>query len=180
MKITIAGKPGAGKTTTAKLLAEKLSYRHYSMGDLRGKLAQKHKMTIDELNKVGLKEFWTDKEIDDELKKIGQKEDNFVIDTWIGFHFIPDSIKIFLDVDPEEGARRIFKDPRPDEEKKQTIKEVMDMTIKRMIDTQKRYIKWYKVDFLDESNYDLIIDTTRLSKEEVLKRIYEFIKTFKY
>ena len=178
MKITIGGKPGAGKTTIAKMLAKKLGYKHYSMGDLRGKLAQKHNMTIDELNQVGLKEIWTDKEIDDELEKIGKNEEGFVIDTWIGFHFIPDSIKIFLDVDPQEGAKRIFNNPRPDEEKKQNIKEVVDMTIKRMIETQKRYIKWYKVDFLDELNYDLIIDTTNLTKEEVMNKILEFIKSF--
>jgi predicted cytidylate kinase len=180
MKITIGGKPGSGKTTMAKLIAKKLGYKHYSMGDLRGKLAQKHNMTIDQLNKIGLKEFWTDKEIDEELTKLGKKEDNIIIDTWTGFNFIPDSIKIFLDVDYKEGAKRIFKNQRPDEPKKKTIEEVENMIKQRVKDTRARYQKWYKIDFLDKSNYDIIIDTTKLTKEEVLNRILEFVKTFKY
>ncbi len=39
MIITIAGMPGSGKTTVAKILADKLNLKRYSMGDLRGKMA---------------------------------------------------------------------------------------------------------------------------------------------
>ncbi|MGZ6005361.1 MAG: nucleoside monophosphate kinase, partial [Candidatus Saccharimonadales bacterium] len=32
--ITIAGRPGSGKSTTAKMVASKLSFEHFSSGDL--------------------------------------------------------------------------------------------------------------------------------------------------
>jgi len=175
MIITIGGKPGSGKTTVAKIAAKKLGYKHVSIGDLRGRLAQKHGMTIDEFNQLGMKEEWTDKETDKELQKLIGKGD-IIIDTWVGYHFIPDSIKIYLEVDYKEGARRIFKDQRPDEPKKKTVEEVEKMIKKRVEDSRTRYKKWYDTDILDMSNYDLIIDTTKLNREEVVDKILEFIR----
>lgn len=175
MIVTISGNPGAGKTTTAKLLAKKLGYKHISMGDLRGRIAMKHNMTIDELNEIGKKEIWTDKEADDELIRMGKEEDNLIIDTWIGYHFVPNSVKIFLKVDPQVGAERIFKNQRPDEPKKETIEEVKEMVAKRVEDSNSRYKKYYNINFLDKSNYDLIIDTTHLTVEGVIGKILEIV-----
>ncbi|HII15831.1 MAG TPA: AAA family ATPase, partial [Nanoarchaeota archaeon] len=39
MQITIGGVPGAGKSTVAKLIAEKLGYKSYSMGAIRREIA---------------------------------------------------------------------------------------------------------------------------------------------
>ena len=41
MIITISGLPGSGKSTIGKMLAKKLGYKFYSMGDLRGKIEKK-------------------------------------------------------------------------------------------------------------------------------------------
>ena len=48
MIITLAGLPGAGKTTIKNMLAETLEWKSYSMGDMRGKYAQELGITIDE------------------------------------------------------------------------------------------------------------------------------------
>ena len=176
MIITIAGMPGSGKTTAAKSAAKKLGYKFISMGDLRGRLAMKHGMTIDELNEVGKKKRWTDKEIDDEIVKISKEKDNLVMDSWLAFHFIPDSVKVFLEVDADEGAKRVFKNQRPDEEKKDTVKEVKEMLGKRFDETNARYIKYYNVDLLDKSHYDLVIDTTDKKPGEVVREILEFVE----
>ena len=53
MIITISGIPGSGKTTVGRMLAEKLGYKFYSIGDLRGKMAMERGMTIDQLNELG-------------------------------------------------------------------------------------------------------------------------------
>lgn len=176
MIITISGKAGSGKTEIGKKLAKKLNYKFISMGDLRGKIALKHNLTIDQLNEIGKREDWTDKQVDEQLIKIGKK-DNYVIDTWIGFHFIPNSIKIFLEVNPKIGAERIFKDQRSDEEKKQTVEQIMEMLEKRRENTRLRYKKYYNVDFLNKPHYDFILDTTNLTKREVFDKLYNFIKT---
>src|SRR3989338_11043792 len=132
MIITLSGMPGSGKTTVAKRIAKKLKLKHYSTGDLRGKIALKHRMTIDELNKLGEKEDWTDKEVDYYQKKLGKTSDNFIIDGRLGFYFIPNSIKIFLKVDLKEGAKRILKaGKRPDERKYKNVNESLKEIKKR-------------------------------------------------
>ena len=176
MKITIGGNPGTGKTSLGKALAKKFKLKFYSMGDLRGKIALKRGLTIDQLNEIGKKEIWTDKEVDDFQKNLGKKEDNFVVDSWLGFYFIKDSIKIYLKVGINKAAERIFQDQREDEEHKDTVEEIKAMIEKRIKETAKRYKKYYNVNFQDEKNYDFVLDTTNLAIEESLKKIVNFIK----
>ena len=176
MIITISGKPGSGKTTIAKVLAEKLGYKHLSMGDLRGKIAMTHGLTIDELNEIGKKESWTDLEADEELIKIGKSNEDYVIDTWLGYHLLPDSIKIFLDIGEEDGAKRVFTNQRSDEEKKDSVEGVKKMLKKRVQNTRERFLKYYKTDFLDLSKYNLVIDTSDLNIQQVLNKVLDYLK----
>ena len=175
MIITISGLPGSGKTTVGKLLAERIGLKFYSIGDLRGKMAMERGLTIDQLNEIGMKEDWTDKKVDEYQKELGEREDNFLIDSWLGFHFIPHSIKIFLYVDLEVGAERIFRSQREDEEKKKTAEEIHEMIKKRVKQTDKRYKKYYGIDFLDRSHYDIIIDTTDLTINQVIEEITKLV-----
>lgn len=177
MIITIGGFPGSGKTTVAKMLADRLGYKQYSMGDLRGELAQKHGMTIDELNEVGKKEDWPHRKVDEYLEELGKTEDNIVVDTWIGFHLIPDSVKIMLKVDIYVAAKRIFANmvDRPDE-KYASESKVVDTLKKRVAATDEGFQRLYGVSFQDESHYDFKLDTTDMTPEEVLEAVLNFLK----
>ncbi|MCK4335480.1 MAG: cytidylate kinase family protein [Candidatus Aenigmarchaeota archaeon] len=175
MIITISGLPGSGKTAVGKLLAERIGLKFYSIGDLRGKMAMERGLTIDQLNEIGMKEDWTDKKVDEYQKELGEREDNFVIDSWLGFHFVPHSIKIFLYVDLEVGAERIFRSQREDEEKKKTVEEIHEMIKKRVKQTDERYKKYYGIDFLDRSHYDMVIDTTNLAINQVIEEITKLV-----
>lgn len=176
MKITIAGLPGSGKTTVAKMIAKGLNYKHYSIGDLRGEIAAKHNMSLVELNEVGLREEWPHKEADDFLKELGETEDNLVIDTWMGFHFIPDSFKVFISVDAESAAKRIFGDiaNRSDEDY-DSVEEVKEGVRKRVEVSNRAYQKYYNVSFLDRSHYDLVLDSTDKTAEEIMGMILDSI-----
>lgn len=178
MIITISGKPGSGKTTVGKLLAKKLGYQFVSMGDIRGEFAQKKGLTINELNAIGEKEDWTDKEIDKEIPVIAKK-DNIVFDSYVAFHFVPDSLKIYFDVDPVEGAKRIVKDKRDDEKIGKTPEEHVPIMQEKIQSDYIRYNKWYNLDISDVSQYDLLIDTTEMSTEQVVEKIMKFISEFK-
>ncbi len=180
MIITISGMPGSGKTTVAKLLAKKLRMKFYSIGDLRGRMAMERGLTLEQLNEIGMKEAWTDTEADEYQKKLAEKENDFVIESRLGFHFIPQSLKIFLDVDTMTGAKRIFNDQRPDERKKDTLSEALEAIRKRTESDRKRYKKYYGInDFTDKSHYDVVIDTTRLAPKQVVEKILEMIKKLK-
>ena len=176
MIITISGKPGSGKSAVAKILARKLNYKLHSTGDLRGEIAMNHNLTIDELNRLGEKERWTDEECDNLTIELGRTKDNMVIDSWLAWHFIPQAIKVFLDVDLSEAAKRIFKNQRPDEKRQDTVKGVERMITSRMEQTIKRFKRWYGVDFLDMRNYDILIDTTNISKEKAAALIIKYLR----
>ena len=176
MIITIGGRSGAGKSSVGRALAKKLGYKFYSMGDLRGKMAMERGITIDELNEIGKKEAWTDREADEYQKKIGREEDNFVVEGWLSFYFIPHSFKVFLDVDPKVAARRIFKNQRPDEAHQSAVSGVARMISKRMRESQARYKKYYGVDCFSKKYYDVVINTSDLTAKEVVDRIFIYLK----
>jgi len=181
MIITIAGLPGSGKTTVAKIVAEHLGYEHQSMGDLRGEVALKHGMTMDELNEVGKTKDWAHREVDEYVEELGKTKDCIVVDTWIGFHLIPDSIKIFVTVDLDEAGKRVFGDSanRPDERNYSSPADATDVLRKRIVATDEGYQRLYGVSFLDESHYDFKIDSTDISPSDVAEKIIEFVSTIR-
>ena len=174
MIITISGKPGSGKNTVADILAKRLKLRRYSVGDFRREMARKKDMTLEQLNSLGEKEFFTDKDADDWQMDIGKTEDNFIIDGRLSFHFIPNSIKLFLDVSPEAGARRIRLDNRQDELSRDD-REAIALWKRRLESDRKRYKKYYKIDCYDPKNYDFVIDTSDLDVDGVVERTLTFI-----
>lgn len=179
MIIALSGLPGSGKTTVAKMISEYYKIPWYSMGDLRGKMAIERGLTIDELNKLGEQEIFTDKEVDDYQTKLGQSGESFVIDGRLSWHFIPHAYKIFLDVDPTVAAERIISAPRhgrEDEKPHTSIETAKTALAERIASDQHRYQKYYNLDILDKSPYDLVIDTTKKTPEEILTLIVNSAK----
>lgn len=174
MIIAISGLPGSGKSTAAKMVAEQLGYKLISTGDLRGKIAQERGMTIDELN--ALNEPWTHYAVDDEVKRIGATEDNIVFDSWLAWYFVPSAKKIFLKVDSYVAAQRVFAKQRPDEAHHETIEGVQRMLENRVKEWSSQIKRLYGVDFLDERNYDLVLDTTNTTVEECANKILDFVQ----
>ncbi len=177
MIISITGLPGSGKTTVRNALAEQLGFKRYSMGDVFGKLALKHNMTIGEFNSFAIGKPEIDHEVDNYQTEIAAQEDNFIIDGRLSWHFIPQSFKVFLDVDLAEAAKRIFAakqaDPtsRQDEPNYASASEVEAAIRSRLEVDSTRYQGLYGVDYLNRSNYDLVIDTTKIPANEVVSLI---------
>lgn len=177
VRITISGLPGAGKNTISKFLAKKLRLKHYSVGDFRRDLAAKKHITIHQLNKLGEKNIWSDKIADDWQKSLAKK-DNFIIDGRLSWHFIPNSIKVFLKVSELEGAKRIFHEGRKSEGKYKNLKEVIRANKERVKSDIKRYKKYYHLNPYDLKHYDIIIDTSNLSKKQMYNAVLKAIERF--
>jgi len=181
MILTLTGVPGAGKSTIAAMLSKKLNMPWYSIGDLRGKMADEKGITIDELNTIGETQPFSDNEVDAYQEKLGREQDNFILDGRLSWHFVPQSFKIFLDVDEDEAANRIFEASkqglRKDEKPYQSAQEVKESVHARLASDQKRYKQYYDVDYLDRSNYDLVIDTTTMTPDKIVEQILLKMKT---
>lgn len=179
MIITISGTPGSGKSTVAKILAKKLKLKHYSTGDFMREMAKKRKITLEEIGELAKTDPTIDQGLDQRQIQLGKKEDNFIIDGRLSFHFIPHSIKIFIDVDLQEGARRILNDINSGLRKEEQAKNIQEM-VKKTIDRKKseteRYQKYYHLDPNEKKNYDLVLDSTNMVAEKVAEKIIKFIK----
>jgi len=179
MVITITGLPGSGKSTIAKLLSEQLNISWYSMGDLRGKMARERNMTIDELNSLGETESFTDNEVDEYQTQLGNSGQSFVIDGRLSWYFIPNSFKVFLNVNNEIGSQRIFdsanEGKRSDEKHYTSSLEVQQVIERRIQSDIKRYKQYYGIDFMDPKQFDLVIDTSNKTTQEVLQEILSHI-----
>lgn len=177
MIITITGALGSGKSTIAKALSKKLGYKHYSTGDFMRQIADEHDMTLAQLNKVAETETWVDKELDQRQVELGKKENDFVIDGRLSWHFIPNSVKIYLDVTYEESARRIWADRGHRKgEGFTTFEDLLEKIKQRKESEIKRYKQYYNLNHHDKSNYDLVIDTTGNSPEDVLRKVMDHLK----
>lgn len=175
MIITIQGYPGSGKSTVARIIAKKLGYDFFSAGGMRREIALEKGLDIEGLNKIGEKEDWTDRKVDSEIERIGKTRDKFVIDGRVGYFFIPDSVKVFLKVELREGARRILEEGRKSESHG-SILEAEKSIRERMKSDSGRYRKYYGIDnCFDEKNFDLVIDTTKITAEQAAGKILEFL-----
>ncbi|MBN1544468.1 cytidylate kinase family protein [Candidatus Woesearchaeota archaeon] len=180
MIITISGMPGSGKTTIANMLAERFKLKHYYMGAIRRKIAEERGITLNELNRLAEKDPHSDKVVDDKLKELGKTEDNFIAEGRTAAHFIPHSIKLFIAVDIREGARRIrddvkLKHNKRNEEIRDNINEMAALLDRRIESDKVRYKKYYNIDIFDPNLYDLWIDTTDMTPEQVISQIISFI-----
>lgn len=176
MIITISGKAGSGKSTVAKLLSERLNLRHYSIGDLMRAMASDRGMSLIELNKLAEKDKSIDFGLDEKLKELGKKKDDFVVDGRLTAFFIPDAkIRIFLDTDDKVRAERILKDRRG-QESSRDLKGMIKKIQEREESERVRYRKYYGVNYFDKKLYNLFIDTTDLSPIEVAEKIMKFVR----
>ncbi len=184
MIITISGVPGSGKSTVGKLIAKKLGYRFLSIGAMRRAMARERGMTLQEFNVLGEKQAFTDREVDAWQKQLGQEKDNMVIEGRTSFHFIPHSVKIFLTVNLDEAARRIFHDSahvRRFEASKhyETSKELAHGLRHRIASDNRRYKKYYGLNIFVRKHYDLFLDTTKLTPAAVSRTVLTFVRSRK-
>ena len=175
MIISISGKPGSGKSTVAQKVADKLGYKRYYIGGLRREAARKRGMTIEEYNKLGETDPSTDKEVDEYQERLGLEKDDFVIEGRTSFLFIPHSLKVYLDVDLKEAARRIHDDEKKgggrNERTFRTVEETEQNLKDRIASDRRRYKKYYGTDCYDTANYDVVVDTTHLTPDEAVEKV---------
>jgi cytidylate kinase len=160
--ITIAGSPGSGKSSTAKTVAGLLRFDHYSSGDLFRQLAAQRGESVEATNIRAEVRRDIDTSVDRLLQEMYHSVERIVIDSRMAWHWMPTSFKVFLLLDTDTAAHRIFAHLQQEgrvSEQARSVSEV-HMSIDRRFDSeQRRYRTLYGVNFTDPSNFDLIINT---------------------
>lgn len=169
-KIAISGDLGSGKSTIGRLIVERKGFKYHSGGMIYRGLAEKYNMTPAEFAKYSEEHPEIDKEIDGELVKISDCDENIVIDSRMAWHFVKNSFKVHLLADMKVAAERIINENRG-KEQYSSLEDAIEKIKQRKDSENKRYMEKYNVDADKLNNYDLVIDTTDALPEE----IYELI-----
>lgn len=172
MHITLTGNLGSGKSTIAKIMAEKYGYEIYSTGKIQRELAEERGLTVLEMNKLMQQDHSFDNIIDEKVTQLSKesKKDLF-FDSRLAWHFAENAFKVFLTVSIDEAARRVYNDDkRGDVEKYSSQEEAKANLIERAHTEDVRYKEIYGLDYFNLNNYDLVLDST-FTKPELLAEI---------
>jgi len=163
--ITISGLPGSGKTTVAQLLEKKLGLKYVYSGDIFRKMAEKYSMSLEEFGKYCENNKDVDEQLDNNQLKELHKGNVIVegrISGWLAHRNKIPSIKIFLEADLDTRVSRIVNRERGEFKKRK--KEILNREKSEKV----RYKKYYDIDVDDTSIYDLVIDTTEKTPEDIV------------
>ena len=153
---------------------QKLNYGVYRNGEYFRSLAKKMNMTVTEFNKYVVEHPEIDQQIEKSAAEYAKDHNNFIIYARLGWYAVPESFKVYLTVDINEAAKRAFYDKnRKDTENLATIEEQKKDMIERSRIENERYWEIYHVRKDNMKNYDLVIDTSKITPEEVADKIIE-------
>lgn len=178
--ITIAGRPGSGKSTTAQAVAFKLGFQHFSSGDLFRALGKERGTDVLQANMTAGVTEELDRLVDGKLQELGRNQDRLVIDSRTAWHWIPSSYKVFLNLDLELAAQRILSEVNETRLMSENIHRDPAQYAKRLkhrldVETE-RYKALYNIDPYDMNNYDLVIDTAVTSVEQAVGQVVHGFK----
>lgn len=171
-KISLAGDLGSGKSTVSTILIERLGATYYSTGAICRAIAAKHGMTIVEMNIYMETHPELDHEIDDGLRALSDRDENMVIDSRMAWHFVRDTFRVYMTTEIAESAKRILCANREGDHA-ESLEEMEKEIRARKASERFRYREQYGVDCKDLSNYDLVVDSTYASPEEVAECILD-------
>ncbi len=134
-------------------------------------MAKERNLSIEDFYHKLIADEELERSVDTRQARLMSSRDNLVVEGRIApFQACQfETINIFIKVDPVEGARRQTMRP---ENKGHTLENMMKLSKKRVKNERKRYYSLYKVaNHLDENKFDIVVDTTDLSPDQVFEEI---------
>jgi len=167
-RITLSGFAGTGKSTIGRVFSEKYGYEFISVGNFsRDFAAKEYGMTINQFQEKCKNDPELDRKIDNLFREECNNKTNIVVDYRLGFKFINDAFHVLLLASDNIAASRISQAKRENEDT--DIKSINE----RNALMKQRFIDSYGVDFTDNRNYHMVINTDNLTPEEIAYLIIE-------
>lgn len=169
-KITISGKICTGKTTLLRDLQKELKWPIFKTGQLFRDYVKKNNLNLEQVEEQNEK---LTKEIDYKVRDLLNKKGNLIVDGWMSgimANNLLDVLKVLLTCQDNIRYRRFA------EREKIDFSEAKKRVEERQINWLQKLEKIYKRnDFIDPNNYDLIIDTSLISSQDVLKKVLDLL-----
>jgi len=169
-KITIFGLAGTGKSSVGKKLAKKLYCAFVSTGNVFREQAKEVGVAVHQYDKMAEADPSIDQKLDERIAHIGKIHENLVLESRLGWYFVPDSLKIKFICDDEERFRRVAHRDKISEEDAKTQSTIRENS------HLERFKKVYDIeDYSADEHFDLIIDTTNIHVSEIIEKILQVI-----
>jgi cytidylate kinase len=163
MIICIAGLTGVGKNAVGEIVASKLGYR--LVCPTFKDLASREGISLLEFQKKAASDHGIDKKFDVELRR-GVQGGNCIVTTWLGPWMIKKAdLRVKLVATDDVRAKRIS------EREKITLGQAMAHIKERDSQNQKRYMDVYGINITEESVFDMVMDTSKISQQEAAEKI---------
>lgn len=170
MRVAIAGLPGTGKTTAAKLVAEQLGLPLVSAGGIFRRLAEEQGLSLEQYQALAERDAAIDKALDQRMAAEARKAEAVLegrLTAWVCKEFHITAFKVRLDAPERVRAERIAK------REGLAVEKALQDNRRREQSEATRYQRYYGVDMTDARLYDVVLDTTDQPAPEVARRIVE-------
>lgn len=178
MNITLTGNLGSGKGSVSEVF-KKWGFGYVSGGDVFRAVAKEKGLTVLEMNELAKKDRSIDDLIDARSTRLGDELDNTLFDSRLAWHFVRESFKVFLLVDTDESARRVFAGNSREMEDYANEEECAEGLGQRANLERERFRKLYSIDYYDMNNYDLVIESTNATPEQIAEEIRRSFEEYK-
>lgn len=173
-KITITGDLGSGKSAVSKILCTKTGFSYVSTGKIQRQLAAELGLDTLAMNLLADVDPSVDDRIDSVFISLGHDEIPYVVDSRLGWFFLPDSFKVYLTVSLDVAAERILQDAsRQQTEQYEGRQEAIAKLRARKQSENQRFLTKYGADSTNLNNFDLVVDTTSRTPDAVAEIILQ-------
>ncbi len=164
MIIAISGKSGSGKDTVGKLVAKELGIQVLSM--TFKDLAKEKGISLMAFQELAASNSGIDRAFDSLLEKRAYEQKDCVVTTWLGPWVIKRAeLRVFLDAPEAVRAKRVA--GREGMEERQALAHLRE----RDGQNKQRYLKLYGIDIDDRKIFDMAIDTSDKTPEQIASLI---------
>lgn len=169
--VALSGMPASGKTTIGTKLARDLGLPFVNSGEIMRGFAHARGMSLLEFERVARDDASFDFYVDSALQELAASGRQYVVDSRLAWHFIPDALSCHLVTDPLVAARRAGERRGQRSEHYLNDSQALEDTLARAYADRRRFSRLYGMDVSLLKNYDLVIDTTSADTELVTSLI---------